>query len=82
MNLIQTLTSLGVSESAVKDIAKDHSSGDEQKIRTTLQVFKRLIWFTAVLGVVATVIFSPLLSKFAFKNYEHHDELYQIEINV
>ncbi|MFY7734923.1 MAG: oligosaccharide flippase family protein [Bacteroidia bacterium] len=71
LNLIQTLTSLGVSESAVKDIAKAHSSGDEQKIRTTLQVFKRLIWFTAVLGVVATVIFSPLLSKFAFKNYEH-----------
>jgi O-antigen/teichoic acid export membrane protein len=71
LNLIQTLTSLGIPESAVKDIAKAHNSNDQIKIRTTFQVFKRLIWFTAILGVVSTIIFSPLLSKFAFKNYEH-----------
>ena len=70
LNLIKTLTSLGVPESAVKDIAKAHGSNDNLKIRTTFQVFKRLIWFTALLGVLATIIFSPLLSKFAFKNYE------------
>lgn len=71
LNLIKTLTSLGVSESAVKDIAKAHNSNDDLKIRTTFKVFNRLIWFTAIFGIVATIIFSPLLSKFAFKNYEH-----------
>jgi O-antigen/teichoic acid export membrane protein len=71
LNLIKTLTSLGVSESAVRDIAKAHNSNDDVKIRTTFQVFKRLIWFTAIFGVVTTIVFSPLLSKFAFKNYEH-----------
>ena len=66
INLIKTVTSLGINESAVKDISKAHSSNDQVHIRTTFQVFKRLIWFTAILGIIATIIFSPLLSKFAF----------------
>jgi O-antigen/teichoic acid export membrane protein len=64
LNLIRTLTSLGVSESAVRDIAKAHNSNDDVKIRTTFQVFKRLIWFTAIFGVVATIFFSQLLRTF------------------
>jgi O-antigen/teichoic acid export membrane protein len=71
LTLIRTITSLGVPESAVKNIAAAHNSDDPTKIRTIYQVFRRLIWFTAFLGVLATVVFSPLLSKFAFKNYEH-----------
>lgn len=66
LNLIKTVSSLGVNESAVKDIARAHNSNDQVHIRTTFQVFKRLIWFTALLGIIATVVFSPLLSKFAF----------------
>jgi O-antigen/teichoic acid export membrane protein len=66
LNLIKTFTSLGVAESAVKDIAKAHNSNDKVHIRTTFQVFKRLIWFTAIFGIIATIVFSPLLSKFAF----------------
>lgn len=66
INLIKTVTSLGVNESAVKDIARAHNSNDQVHIRTTFEVFKRLVWFTAILGIIATVLFSPLLSKFAF----------------
>ena len=66
LNLIRTITTLGINESAVKDIAKAHNSNDQLHIRTTFQVFKRLIWFTAILGIIATIVFSPLLSKFAF----------------
>lgn len=66
INLIKTVTSLGINESAVKDISKAHSSNDQVHIRTTFQVFKRLIWFTAIFGIIATIVFSPLLSKFAF----------------
>lgn len=66
LNLIRTFTSLGIAESAVKDIAKAHNSNNQVDIRTTFQVFKRLIWITALFGIVATIIFSPLLSNFAF----------------
>ena len=66
LNLIKAFTSLGISESAVKDIAIAHSSNNHIHVRTTFQVFKRLVWLTAILGITATIIFSPLLSKFAF----------------
>lgn len=66
LKLVGTLTSLGIDESAVRDISKAHSSNDELQMRTTFQVFKRLIWLTAVLGIIVTICFSPLLSKYAF----------------
>jgi O-antigen/teichoic acid export membrane protein len=66
LKLVGTITSLGIGEGAVKDISKAHSANDQTHVRTTFQVFKRLIWFTAILGILVTVIFSPLLSKFAF----------------
>ncbi|MGV3697901.1 oligosaccharide flippase family protein [Flavobacterium sp.] len=67
LNLIKTITSLGISESAVKDISKAYNSNDEKHIRITFQVFRRLIWLTAILGIIMTIAFSPLLSQFAFR---------------
>lgn len=66
LNLIKTISSLGISESAVKDISKAYSSGETIHIDKTFTVFKRWIWITAALGIVLTVAFSPLLSKFSF----------------
>ena len=66
LKLVSTFTSLGIGDSAVRDISKAHSSNDDLQIRTTFQVFKRLIWLTAILGIIVTILFSPLLSKFAF----------------
>lgn len=71
LNLIKTISSLGVSESAVRDISKAHSSGDDDKIAKTFTVFGRWIWITAALGIVLTIAFSPLLSQFSFNNTEH-----------
>ncbi|MCF6132715.1 oligosaccharide flippase family protein [Flavobacterium wongokense] len=66
LNLIKTISSLGLSESAVRDISKAHSSGDTNHIGKTFTVFRRWIWITAALGIVITIAFSPLLSKIAF----------------
>ena len=71
LNLIKTISSLGVSESAVRDISKAHATGDTEQIGLTFTVFKRWIWITAVFGIVLTVAFSPLLSRFAFNTSEH-----------
>lgn len=80
INLVKTLTSLGIAESAVKDISAAHSSGDHIKIRTTFKVFQRLVWITAFLGIIATILFSPLLSKFAFNNYDHFNSFIWLSI--
>ncbi|MBS1534240.1 MAG: oligosaccharide flippase family protein [Bacteroidetes bacterium] len=71
INLIKTITSLGLSESAVRDLSKAHASGDEQKMRLTFTVFERWIWITALLGIFITVVFSSLLSRFSFNNTSH-----------
>ena len=71
LNLINSISSLGIAESAVRDISKAHASGDTSKIGKTFSVFKRWIWITASLGIVITLVFSPLLSKFSFNSYEH-----------
>lgn len=71
LNLIKTISSLGISESAVRDVSKAHASGDRQQLGLTLTVFRRWIWITAGLGILLTMLFSPLLSRFAFNSTEH-----------
>ena len=71
LNLIKTISSLGLSESAVRDISKAHASGDTEHIGKTFTVFRRWIWITAALGIALTVLFSPLLSRFSFGTTEY-----------
>ena len=71
LNLIKSISSLGITESAVRDISKAHASEDSNQIAKTFTVFKRWIWITAILGIVITVCISPLLSRFSFNSYEH-----------
>lgn len=66
LDMVRKVSGLGISESAVRDISEAYSSGNHQKIKTTYSAFRRLIWVTAVLGVVLTISLSPLLSKIAF----------------
>jgi O-antigen/teichoic acid export membrane protein len=65
LNLVKSISSLGIAESAVRDLAVSHSSSKEQ-FNTTFTVFKSWIWITAILGMVISVLFAPLLSRFAF----------------
>lgn len=71
LNLIKTISSLGISESAVRDISKAHSTGDTEHIGKTFTVFRRWIWITAALGIAITILFSPLLSKASFGSTKH-----------
>ena len=71
INLIRNLSSLGISESAVRDIAKANAAGDSEQIGRTFSVFKRWIWITAGFGIVLTIAFSPLLSQFSFNSNKY-----------
>ncbi|NHM06453.1 oligosaccharide flippase family protein [Flavobacterium sp. CYK-4] len=71
LNLIKTISSLGLAESAVRDLSKAHASGDEHKMRLTFTVFGRWIWLTALLGILVTIGLSPLLSRFSFNDTSH-----------
>lgn len=71
LTLITKASSLGLNESAVRDISSANHSKDTRKISYIYTVFKHWIWLTAILGVILTLTFAPLLSKIAFDDTSH-----------
>ncbi|MET3730533.1 oligosaccharide flippase family protein [Moheibacter stercoris] len=71
ISLVTSATNFGLGTSAVRDIAEANSKDDRDKISETLGVFRKLVWLTGFLGVIVTLIFSPILSKVAFGDYSY-----------
>lgn len=71
LQFVQQLTNLGLANSAVRDVAEAHGTGDTLKISKTVTVLRRLVWITGLIGLLAVAIFSPLLSKSSFGNYDY-----------
>jgi O-antigen/teichoic acid export membrane protein len=65
-NVITNVTGLGLNFSAVRNISQAKESGDVNKFSRTLSIFKKLVMFTALIGLASTIILSPLLSRFTF----------------
>ena len=64
--LVRSLTSFGLVQSAVRDVSSAYSSGDEDRVSRTTTVLRRLVIITGSLGMIAVLLFSPLLSKYSF----------------
>lgn len=67
--LIQGFTSLGLSQSAVRDVAEANGTGEVAKIKRIVSVIRKLVWMTGLLGMLVVVAASPLLSKTSFGDY-------------
>ncbi len=71
LQLIISITGLGISFSAVRDISESHGSGDKTRISNTITVLRRWSWFTGLIGAVVTITLAPILSKWSFGNTEY-----------
>lgn len=71
IHVVQGFTSMGLAQSAVRDVSEAHGDGDIKRIGRTVAVVKRLVWITGMLGMAATIIFSPVLSKSSFGDYSY-----------
>ena len=69
--LIKQITSLGLSQSAVRNISEANATGKEETISKTIKVLRKLVWVTGFLGTVLVMILSPILSKVSFGNYDY-----------
>lgn len=69
--LIQHLTSFGLSSSAVRNVAEANASGDRTRMAKVVYALRRLVWMTGLLGMVAVIAFSPLLSRTSFGDSNH-----------
>lgn len=71
IELIKSLTSFGLATSAVRDVSQANGSGDMLKVGRMVAILRRLVWITGLLGLTATAVFSPVLSKSSFGNYDY-----------
>ena len=71
ISLVQSLTSLGVSQSAVRNISQANGTGDTSRTNLVISVVRRIVWLTGLLGVAVLALFSPLFSKTTFGDYNH-----------
>ena len=70
-HMVQNLTSFGLSQSTVRNVAEANGTGDQQQISRVVTVLRRLVWITGLLGMVTVILFSPLLSKTSFGNSDY-----------
>lgn len=68
---VRSLSSMGLSQSAVKDVSEATSSGEKEKAEYILGVVNKLVIYTGLLGLIIVAVFSPILSKTSFGNYEY-----------
>ena len=71
LQLIISITGLGIALSAVRDVSEAHGTGDQKRIAKVIKTLRSWSWFTGLLGAVITVSFSPLLSQWTFGNQEY-----------
>ena len=66
IQMIRTGASLGVNQSAVRDISEANACNDSVRFSRIISLTNKVIWFTALLGMGATIVLSPYLSKWYF----------------
>lgn len=66
LSLITSLTGLGLSYSAIRDISESALTGDKTRLARTLISFRRLVLLTGISGMLITIVLAPRLSEWSF----------------
>lgn len=67
-DMISSLTNFGLSTSGVRSISELYAKEEYENLLIKVAVFRRLIWFTGLLGAAITLILSEYLSRVTFGN--------------
>jgi O-antigen/teichoic acid export membrane protein len=71
LGFIERITNFGLGSSAIRNVAAANSSGDKTRVAKVVLIFRKLVWFTGLLGSIITVILSPVLSQITFGNKDY-----------
>ncbi len=66
LNLLSEVAGLGLDRSAVKDIALANTEKEPQQANRLINLLNKLLWFTGIIGAIATLLLSPWLSHWVF----------------
>lgn len=70
-DMIKQITSLGISQSAVRDVSEANASQNQERVALIVTVLRRIVWWTGLLGMLSVMFLSPYLSKISFGNYDY-----------
>ena len=70
-SFVESFTAMGLSTSAVKNVAEAGATGDNQRVNKVVATLRKLVWITGLLGTFVVVLLSPVLSKSSFGNYDY-----------
>lgn len=65
-NSLQQLSLMGLNVASVPDISKAHADADERVLAYTVRIVRRLVLTASVVGLLLTLLLSPLLSQLSF----------------
>lgn len=80
IGLIGSMTNFGLGTSAVRNVSV--AADNEEKIRTTVSIIRRLVWITGLSGTFLTFILSPFLSQVTFGNKDYTVAFMAISITL
>lgn len=82
IGMLKTGTSLGISQSAVRDISEANEENDIERLSKTIATTNKVIIVTVFLGIFTTVVLSPLLSEWTFGDNLYKTNFVLISIAV
>lgn len=68
LGVLSSISGLGIETSAVKNISENYKNEDLKTVSKTIQIVKKIVFFTGILGMVLTFVFSKALSIMTFGN--------------
>lgn len=71
LQVILSVTGLGITTSAVRDISEAYAGNDHIKVSKTVLTLRRWSWFAAILGLTVALALAPLLSQWTFGNKDY-----------
>lgn len=71
LQLVESITSFGISASSVKNVSEAHGSNDHSRVSTIVRILRRCVWATGLLGTTSVLVLSSWLSEVTFGNDEY-----------
>lgn len=66
IGIISAIIDLGISTSSIRDVSNANVSGDMDRISRVASILRTILWLTGLVGTLATIILSRILSQWSF----------------
>lgn len=80
--VVGAVAGLGIQASGVREIAAAVGKEDSQAIGRAIVILRRMCWFTGLVGMLAMMALSPLLSQWTFSSSDHALEIALLGVTI